>query len=103
MNAPEAFSDMSIYWFLPPLALAISLVYSGTRFESPRYILIYGARWAIYILTFLVATWIFIALLGTANYIYLPIALGGLALFLFGGGKKKAPPPKSAQEASPAS
>lgn len=87
--------DTNIFLYLPPLVAAISLVYSGTRFESWQYILMYALRWGLYIMTFLVATWLFIYLLGTGSYLYVPIAIGGLLLFLFGGGRsKKAPPVK---------
>lgn len=87
--------DTNIFLYLPPLVAAISLVYSGTRFESWQYILMYALRWGLYIMTFLVATWLFIYLLGTGSYLYVPIAIGGLLLFLFGGGRgKKTPPPK---------
>lgn len=88
-------ADINIFWYLPPLVVAISLVYSGTRFESFRYIAIYSVRWSLYILAFLIATWVFIFLLGTGSYLYVPIAIGGLALFLFGGSRGKKATPKS--------
>jgi hypothetical protein len=78
-----------MFWYLPALVAAIALVYSGTRFESPRYILLYSVRWALYIVTFLGATWLFVFLLGTGSYYVVPFALAGLGLFLFGGGKSK--------------
>ena len=94
MNGVMVSPDVSMFWYLPPLVAAISLVYSGTRFESWGFILLYAVRWAAYILAFLAATWLFIYLLGTGSYYYVPVALGMLALFLFGGGKgKKSPPP----------
>ena len=96
-------NDIGIYWYLPPLVAAISLVYSGTRFESMNYILVYAARWALYILTFLVATWLFIWLLGTGSYWCVPIALGGLLLFLFGGGRGKKTPLPTSEKPNPAS
>jgi hypothetical protein len=81
--------NMDMYWYLPGLVAAIALVYSGTRFESPRFILLYSVRWSIYIITFLAATMLFVFLLGTGSYYVVPFALAGLALFLFGGGKGK--------------
>jgi hypothetical protein len=96
-------ADTNIFLYLPPLVVAISLVYSGTRFESWRYILMYALRWGLYIMTFLIATWLFIYLLGTGSYLYVPIAIGGLLLFLFGGGrgKKSAPPKDPKAESTP--
>jgi hypothetical protein len=94
-----AFLDhVDMYWYLPGLVAAIALVYSGTRFESPRYILLYSVRWSIYILTFLAATMFFVFLLGTGSYYVVPFALAGLALFLLGGGKSK--PKKPSPEPS---
>ncbi|MBY0587655.1 hypothetical protein K2X85_10780 [bacterium] len=87
------FPDMEMFWYLPALVAAISLVYSGTRFEQPATILLYSIRWGIYILAFLAATWLFVFLLGTGSYYVVPFALLGLGVFLFGGGKSK---PKNA-------
>jgi hypothetical protein len=87
MNLLALSADVSLFWYLPPLVLAISLVYSGTRFESTRYIVIYGVRWSLYILTFLAATWAFIFTIGTGSYIAAPIAVAVLLFFLFGGGR----------------
>ena len=84
--------DATIFLFLPPALVAISLVYSGTRFETWPYILSYAARWFVYILSFLMVAWGFLFLLSLGQYWAVPIALGGLAYFLFGGGKKKSPP-----------
>lgn len=85
--------DVNIFWYLPPILVAISLVYSATRFETWPYILSYTARWSVYIFSFLAVSWIFLWLLGTGQYWSVPIALGGLAYFLFwpSGSKKKDP------------
>lgn len=47
------FQDINVHWYLPPLIVAISLVYSATRFEGWDLILHHSVRWAVYILTFL--------------------------------------------------
>lgn len=91
-------TDVSIFWFLPPAIAAISLVYSGTRFETWPYILTYAARWAVYIFAFLAAAWLFLFILGTGNRYLVPFAIAGLLFFLFGGSfKRKRPeePPAS--------
>lgn len=86
-------ADVSIFWFLPPAVAAISLVYSGTRFETWPFILGYAVRWALYILTFLAAAWAFLFLLGTHNRYLAPVAILGLLVFLFGGSLKRKKPP----------
>jgi hypothetical protein len=90
-------ADISIFWFLPPAVAAISLVYSGTRFETWPFILGYAVRWALYILTFLAGAWVFLFLLGTHNRYLAPVAILGLLVFLFGGSFKR----KKASEADP--
>jgi len=40
-------------WYLPPLALVISLVYNASRYESPRQILQRGGRLFATILVFM--------------------------------------------------
>lgn len=35
----------SLFWHMPPLVLAISLVYGGTRFESPPEIIREALHW----------------------------------------------------------
>lgn len=81
-------AEISFFWFLPPVVAAISLVYSATRFETWQFIIAYAARWALYIVTFLAATWLFMFLLGLHKPWLVPIALGGLLFFLFGGSFK---------------
>lgn len=95
MIAEWGLADNSMFWHLPGLVAAISLVYSGTRFESWHHIVVYAVRWAAYILTFLAATWLFIYLIGTGSYYYVPIALGMLLLFLFGGNRRQPAEPKA--------
>lgn len=88
-------TDNSVFlWYLPPVVAAISLVYSATRFETWPFILAYAARWALYIATFLAATWVFMFLLGQHNPLLVPIALGGLLFFLFGGSFRRKPKPE---------
>lgn len=45
-----------VFWDLPILVVAISLVYSATRHEQWRFIVQHAVVWTIYILTFLGVT-----------------------------------------------
>lgn len=88
-------ADVTIHWFLPPLVVAISLVYSATRFESWSYIWPNALRWAVYILSFLICTNIFLYLLSLnlEPYLYIPLAVVAVAL-LFVGGRKTSHHPR---------
>lgn len=52
------FAMINVHWYLPPLVIAISLVYSASRFEDWQLIWTHAIRWGVYILTFLAATYI---------------------------------------------
>ncbi|MBX6314170.1 MAG: hypothetical protein IRY99_14830 [Isosphaeraceae bacterium] len=56
---------MNIYWFVLPLAAAISLVYSASRHESWPRIWSHAARLCAMILGILVATTLILLLLNT--------------------------------------
>jgi hypothetical protein len=47
---------INVYWFVPPLAAAISLVYAASRHESWRRIWAHAARLCVTILLILVVT-----------------------------------------------
>ena len=83
-------ADMNIHWYLPPLIIAISLVYSATRYESWPFILGYAVRWSGYILSFLGGTYIVLYLvsleLDTVWYVLLAIPLTWL---MFGRRSRK--------------
>jgi hypothetical protein len=49
------FSAIGIYWHLPVLIVVISLVYSATRFEEWRNILVEAVRWGTRMAAFLVS------------------------------------------------
>lgn len=76
-------ADININWYLPPLILAISLVYSATRFESWRLIWIYSIRWAVYILTFLGGTYAFLYFVSLDVGFYWYVAACGILLILY--------------------
>jgi hypothetical protein len=52
-----------VAWFLLPLALAVSLVYSATRFEQPRQILRRSARLFVTIIVSMAAVFVVLFLL----------------------------------------
>lgn len=86
-------TDMAIHWYLPPLVVAISLVYSATRFETWPVILRHSVRWAVYILAFLAGTNLFLYLLSLHldTIWYVPIFAIAIGFLLFGGrgGKRR--------------
>lgn len=47
------FAQINVTWYMLPLALAISLVYSASRFELPEYILSRALRLFLQILGFM--------------------------------------------------
>jgi hypothetical protein len=49
-------NHINVYWFVPPLAMAISLVYAASRHESWRRIWSHAARLCLMILAILLAT-----------------------------------------------
>jgi hypothetical protein len=59
------FAAINIYWFVLPLAAAISLVYAATRHESWGRILPHAARLCGLILGILLATTIVLLLINT--------------------------------------
>lgn len=78
--------NLNAHWYLPPLIVAISLVYSATRYESWPLILQYAIRWSFYVLSFLGATYVILYLiwLDLRWYWYIPVALFVLYV-AFGG------------------
>lgn len=80
-------AQVPLFWHMPPLVFAVSLVYSATRFESPRLIAIHAARWAAYILLFLASTNVFLYLiaLDLDPYWHIPIFAAAVLLLLAGG------------------
>ncbi|MFO0948628.1 MAG: hypothetical protein U1D30_22340 [Planctomycetota bacterium] len=73
--------EINSHWYLPPLVIAISLVYSATRFEDWRLIFTHAIRWALYILTFLAGAYVLLYLVSVNidPYLFMVIlaALGG--------------------------
>jgi nitrate/nitrite-specific signal transduction histidine kinase len=63
------------------LVICISLVYSATRFESWRLILVQSVRWAVYIVTFLGGVY---ALLFLVHWLVNPYWIIAAAAVLFG-------------------
>lgn len=87
------FAEINSHWYLPPLVIAVSLVYSATRFEEWRNIWIYAGRWALYILSFLAGAYILLYLV-SANinpYLFLLI-LAVLAFVVLFVNRKDSPP-----------
>lgn len=78
-------ADMNSHWYLPPLVIAVSLVYSATRFEDWRNICVYAVRWALYILSFLAGAYILLYLVSVNihPYLFLCILLALAAVVLF--------------------
>lgn|SRR5690606_13711500 len=74
-------TDINVHWYLVPLVVCISLVYSATRFESWRLIVLQSIRWALYIVTFLGGVY---ALLFLIHWLVNPYWIFGAAVILFG-------------------
>lgn len=56
---------INVYWFVPPLAAAIALVYSASRHESWRKIWTHAARLCLMIIGILVATTLLLLVINT--------------------------------------
>lgn len=77
-------AEINTHWYLPPLVIAISLVYSATRFEEWRNIWIHAGRWAAYILGFLGGAYVLLYLVAMNIHPYLFLAiLACLGLYFF--------------------
>jgi len=59
------FASIHIYWFILPLVVAISLVYSASRHESWRRIWLHAFRLSTWILGILVLTTAILLLINT--------------------------------------
>ena len=57
------FANVSQFWFAAPLIVAVSLVYSATRHELMRPILIHATRTAVWITVFMVIVFVLLMLL----------------------------------------
>ena len=53
-------AQANVTWYMVPLAMAISLVYSASRYELPEYILWRAFRLFLQILGFMVAAFAFL-------------------------------------------
>ena len=62
-ETPLPATGPSLFWHLPALVLAVSVVYSATRFENRSLIAYYTVRWAVYIVSFLAGIGVLIWLL----------------------------------------
>jgi hypothetical protein len=96
--------DLNINYYLPPLVFAISLVYSGTRFESWWLIWIHALRWALYILTFLGATYgvLYILSLDLPAMWYVVVVVAVFAAMLLSGRSKRSSPAEPVPNEPPA-
>jgi hypothetical protein len=56
---------INVYWFVPPLVIAISLVYAASRHESWRRIWTHAARLSAMLLAILVATTLVLLLINS--------------------------------------
>ncbi len=61
------FSGIPIYWYVPPLVAAISLVYAATRHESWRRIWMHALRLCTWLLGLMVLTTVIMLLINTQN------------------------------------
>jgi hypothetical protein len=88
----NALADVNVNWHLVPLILAVSLVYSATRYESWRLILQHAIIWVVYIVVFLAATYgvLYLVAVDASPFIYVPVMVAVVALF-FWTGKPKHP------------
>lgn len=84
-------ADVNITWYLPPLIVAISLVYGATRYESWQFIFQHAILWSLYILTFLGGAFLFLYLiyLDVNKYWYPPLAIVALLIVFYSGRTKK--------------
>lgn len=80
------FADVNAHWFLPPLVVVVSLVYSATRFETWPFIWRYAIRWSGYVLGFLATVYVYLYLvtLELPMPIYAILAVIGLIFFFRG-------------------
>lgn len=85
-------ADVNIHWYLPPLILGISLVYSATRYESLSLIFRHTVRWIGYILSFLVGTYLLMYLITLDLPTWIYVIVGGVVFFFtFFGGRSSVP------------
>ncbi len=58
------FADVSPYWHFPFLLILVNFIYSATRYDDPKLILIHAFKGIIYILFFLGIVFVVLFLLG---------------------------------------
>lgn len=85
------FAQMNVNWHLVPLIVAVTLVYSATRFETWPYIFSHAIRWALYILGFLGVTYLFLLplALDASLWWYVPLGIATLYYSLRPGRRKE--------------
>lgn len=79
--------NINVMWYLLPLAFAVSLVYSATRYEHWRFIWSHTVRYMVYVFSLLGATFAFLYLvsLDLPRFWYAPlISLWALLFLRFG-------------------
>lgn len=81
-------AEINVNWYLVPLILVTSVMYSATRFEDWALIWKYALRWGVYVGSFLGGTWAFLWLvpLDLAWYWYAMVSAVVVALIWWGGG-----------------
>lgn len=90
-------------WYLAPLVLCVSLVYSATRHERWSLILLHTLRWIAYLITFLGGAYLLLHLvsLDLADHWYVLIGIVLLIAFFWNGKPHKKPGEKKPETNPP--
>ena len=88
------FAAGNLYWYLPPLVIAVSLVYSERRYEAWRLIFSHALLWTVYLLTFLAASCavLWVLSLDIHPYWLIPMLLVVVLALVWPGRRKKSQP-----------
>ncbi|QDU60685.1 hypothetical protein Pan216_15340 [Planctomycetes bacterium Pan216] len=84
------FASLNMHWYLPPLVIAVSLVYSATRYEDWGLIWRHAIRWALYILAFLGSAYLVLFLISIEiPFFWLVLVVLGLAFVFYRTGSAR--------------
>lgn len=86
MNFPLVAMFNNIHWYLPPLVISVSLVYSASRFENWHLIWTHAIRWAIYILLFLGSVYVALYLVSLdilPLWVWAVVIIGGFLAYRY--------------------
>ena len=91
------FAMVNLHWYLAPVVIAVSIVYSATRFETWPFIWRHALRWAAYIVTFLGGAYVFLGLirLDMPAWVYWVLLAAFAAAVYWSGRSPAKPKPKT--------